>query len=473
MKNEIDKAARPFGMRDKIGYLFGDFGNDFTFIFASSFLMVFYTKVLGISGTAVGTLFLVARCVDAFTDITMGRIVDNKKPGKDGKFKPWIKYMSGPVALASFLMYQSALAGSPMWLKMVYMYVTYILWGSIFYTSINIPYGSMASAITADPNERTALSTFRGMGASLAGLVIGVGGPLLLYQTDAQGNQVVSGPRFTFIAGAFSVAAVICYIICYACTTERVRAERDQYEKDHKNNAGLARTLGSIFTNRALLAIIGAAIGLLLSQLMVQSLNNFLFADYFKNIKALTIFSAANTILALVIAGFTLPLSKKFGKKEVSVVATLFSGAMYLLLFFLRIKNAWLFVVLSTVGFLGINFFNMVIWANITDVIDDHEVRSGKREDGTVYSVYSFARKIGQALAGGIGGYALTFIGYDSLAKVQEESVTNALYSTVTIVPAVCFLLVSAILAFLYPLGKAKVEENAKIIEERRNKRTG
>lgn len=87
--NENNKV-RPFGMRDKIGYMFGDFGNDFTFIFASSFLMVFYTKVLGISGAMVGTLFLLARVVDAFTDITMGRIVDSVKPARDGRFRCWV-----------------------------------------------------------------------------------------------------------------------------------------------------------------------------------------------------------------------------------------------------------------------------------------------------------------------------------------------------------------------------------------------
>ena len=95
-----NKNVRPFGLRDKIGYMFGDFGNDFTFIFASSFLMVFYTKVLGISGGMVGTLFLVARFVDAFTDVTMGRIVDSFKPGKDGRFRCWIRRMCAPVAIA-------------------------------------------------------------------------------------------------------------------------------------------------------------------------------------------------------------------------------------------------------------------------------------------------------------------------------------------------------------------------------------
>ena len=102
MKNE--KTIRPFGLRDKVGYMFGDFGNDFTFLFASTFLMIFYTKVLGIDMKLVGTLLLVARCIDAFTDIAMGQIVDRVKPGKNGRFRPWILRMCGPVAISSFLM---------------------------------------------------------------------------------------------------------------------------------------------------------------------------------------------------------------------------------------------------------------------------------------------------------------------------------------------------------------------------------
>lgn len=116
-----NENVRSFGMRDKVGYMFGDFGNDFTFIFASSFLMVFYTKILGISGGAVGTLFLVARFVDAITDVTMGRVVDAARTAPDGKFKCWIRRMCGPVALASFLMYQTTVAQAPMgWLHFLY-----------------------------------------------------------------------------------------------------------------------------------------------------------------------------------------------------------------------------------------------------------------------------------------------------------------------------------------------------------------
>ena len=180
---------RPFGLRDKLGYLFGDFGNDFSFIFASSYLMVFYTKVLGLSGFAVGLLFLAARVVDAFTDVTMGRIVDTMEPAKDGRFRPWIRRMCVPVAVASTIMYVYVVRDWPYGAKMTYVVITYLLWSSFCYTAINIPYGSMASVISADAGERASLSTYRSLGASLASLVIGVLVPLFIYETDDAGNQ--------------------------------------------------------------------------------------------------------------------------------------------------------------------------------------------------------------------------------------------------------------------------------------------
>lgn len=459
-------ANAPFGMRDKIGYMFGDFGNDFTFIFASSFLMVFYTKVLGISGGMVGTLFLVARFVDAFTDVTMGRIVDAMPPAPDGKFRCWLRRMCGPVALSSFLMYQTAMADASMTWKVIYMYVTYLLWGSIFYTSINIPYGSMASAITAETDGRTALSTFRSIGATLAGLVIGVVTPLFIYTKDANGNQVVrGGATFTIVAGVFSVCAVICYLICYRLTTERVAVEKDVDAKE----VTLAATFGAIFKSRALLGIIGAAIFLLLSQLLITTMNNYIYPDYFENAGGISIFTLLSTALMLVIvAPLGVPVSRRFGKKEASVAGMLLSGAIFTLMYFLHLRNMWLFLGLSIAGYLGLGFFNTVIWANITDVIDDQEVKTGHREDGTVYAVYSFARKVGQALAGGVGGWALEIIGYESAGTVQTGEVLEGLYATATIVPAIGFFAVAFMLWFVYPLNKTKVDENAAVLKSRR-----
>ncbi|WP_300921273.1 MFS transporter, partial [uncultured Dubosiella sp.] len=127
---------RPFGLKDKIAYMCGDFGNDFFFIMASSFLMVFYTNVLGIPGALVGTLFLVSRCVDAFTDIGMGRLVDNSKPTKEGRYRPWIKRMTLPVIASGVLMFVPWVANLPYAVRVIYIFVTYILWGSFCYTGI-------------------------------------------------------------------------------------------------------------------------------------------------------------------------------------------------------------------------------------------------------------------------------------------------------------------------------------------------
>ena len=159
----VKKESSPFGIRDKLGYLLGDLGNDFTFILSSSFLLKFYTDVMGVDAFVVGIIMMLARFLDGFTDITMGRICDKSRVTAVGKFKPWLRRMCGPVAVASFLIYQSVFRSYAMWFKILWLTVTYILWGSVFYTSINIPYGSMTSAISREPEDRQSLSTWRTM----------------------------------------------------------------------------------------------------------------------------------------------------------------------------------------------------------------------------------------------------------------------------------------------------------------------
>lgn len=459
-----NKEIKPFGARDKWGYLFGDFGNDFTFIFASSYLMVFYTKIWGISAGMVGVLFLVARCVDAFTDIGMGRIVDSVDTAKDGRFRCWIRRMCGPVAIASFLMYQSALAGASMTVKLVYMFITYILWGSVFYTSINIPYGSMASAISEEPKDRADLSVYRSLGAAFAGTLISTVTPLIIYYTDAEGNQVVSGRNFTILAGVFSALAIVCYLICYFLTTERVKIVR----KTEGSQTGLGASLKGIFTSRPLLSVILAAILLLLAMLMTQGINTYLFADYFRNTRALAFFGVLNLPVVIILAVISTRISTRFGKKESAALGCLLAGLVYLITYLLHTTSLAVFITLSFIGMLGMNYFNMLIWALITDVIDDKEVKTGSRDDGTVYGFYSFARKVGQALAGGISGFALSAIGYNSLATSQTESVKAGIYGLATLFPGIIYILVGLVMMFLYPLSKKVVIENTRILKEKR-----
>lgn len=458
--------TRPFGFKDKLGYLFGDFGNDFSFIFASSYLMVFYTKVLGLSGAAVGALFLAARIVDAFTDVTMGRIVDTIAPAKDGRFRPWIRRMCVPVAVASTIMYLYFVADWPYAAKMVYVVITYILWSSFCYTAINIPYGSMASVISPDAGERASLSTYRSVGASLASLVIGVGVPLIIYDTDAQGNQLVNPVRFTWTAVVFGVFAIICYVLCYTLCKERVFFEK----KKHEKGEGIGSILVGLAKNRPLLSLVCAALILLLATMLGQSMNNYLFLDYFRNAKALSLLNVVNVGGILVVAPFVSKIATRFGKKEAGALGMLIAGVVYLVLFFLRVKSIPVFLILLFLGTVGIGLFNMITWAFITDIIDYQEVVTNKREDGTVYAVYSFARKLGQALAGGIGGFALTAIGYVSEAPSQTAQVSERIYTVAILVPGICYLLVFLIMQFWYPLTKKEVDKNAGILKERRNK---
>lgn len=449
-------TLRPFGIRDKLGYLFGDFGNDFTFILSTMILMKFYTDVMGVSAGVVGTIMMVARFVDAFTDVTMGRICDLSRtvPGV-GKFRPWIRRMCVPVAVASFLMYQSAFASWPYPAKVIYLLVTYILWGSVFYTSINIPYGSMASAISPEPGDRQSLSTFRSMGATLAGLFVGVLLPVIAYQTT-DGMEVLSGPHVTLAAGIFSVLAVLCYLLCYALTAERVvipplRAER----------SSVIGMLRNALHNRALLSIIVASIVMLLAQLTMQNMSGYIYPEYYRNARA----QSASTLLMtggmLVAAALAKPLAARFGKAEISTASSAFAALMNVVTYFIRPQNVWVFVGLQALSWFGLGVFTMVSWALITDVIDYAELQNGVREDGSVYALYSFARKLGQAASAGLTGWLLTAIGYVSgSAAGQTAEVQSGIFTISTLVPALGFALLALVLGFWYPLHRKQVTEN-------------
>lgn len=458
---------RPFGFRDKVGYLFGDFGNDFTFVFASSYLMVFYTKVLGLTGAFVGALFLATRIVDAFTDISMGRIVDIMKPARDGRFRPWIRRMCVPVALASTMMYLHFAADWPDIVKMCYVAITYILWSSFCYTAVNIPYGSMASVISPKAKDRAALSTYRSVGAGLAGLVIGTIVPLIVYETDAQGNQLVIPERFTLTASIFGFLAIVCYTLCYKLCKERVTVERRERQKSD----GAGALVRSLVANRPLLSLVCAALILLMATLLGQTMNNYLFMDYFRNTQALVLVNLVTVGGMLIMAPFATGIAAKIGKKEAGAIGMLVAGIVYLLLFCLRVRSVWVFLLLLFIGTLGAGFFNLIIWAFITDIIDYQEVLTGKREDGTVYAIYSFARKLGQALAGGIGGFALSAIGYVSDATSQTAIVSERIYTVSVLVPGICYLAVFLIMQFWYPLNKQEVSKNTDILQSRRDSR--
>lgn len=449
---------KPFGFKDKIGYMFGDLANDFTFLLSSGFLLKFYTDVMGVKGSVVGTVMMIARFVDAFTDVGMGRICDRSKVTKNGKFKPWLLRMCGPVAIMSFLMYQSSLADMSMAFKIAYLAITYILWGSVFYTSVNIPYGSMASAISGDPGDRQSLSTFRTMGGTLAGAVITAGLPMIVYNS----NSELEGKKFTVVAGILSVAAIICYLLCYKLVTERVVVKVDNRALKN-NNVGVM--LKNAVKNRALISIIVASIAMLLAQLTLQSMSNYVFPNFYRNAKAITAGMAVMGVTMIIAAVCAKPLGNKIGKAELGAYAAIFGGLISLLAFFIRPSNVWVFVIMQSFTWLGLGMYQMIGWALITDVIDYSEIKNGIREDGSVYALYSFARKIGQAASAGLSGWLLDLVGYTKETQFDTD-VVNGIFNITTIVPAIGFIALGLILLLWYPLHKKQVDENVATLKE-------
>lgn len=458
----IDGAPpRPFGWRDKVGYLFGDVGNDFLFLMASAYLLVFYTNVLGLEAAHVGTLFLLARVLDAFTDVGWGRFLDRHRPAATGRFRPWIGRVAVPVALASALMYAGFAADWPYGARLAWAAGTYLLWGSVFYTAINIPYGSMASVITGDPVQRSSLSVFRSAGASVAGVVVSLVPPLFLYARVDGVSQVVP-ENFTRTALVFSVVAVLCYAVCATQVRERVRAPARPEPR------GLGSMLAALSRSRALLSLMAANLLLLLGALLTGSMAAYLWLNHFGDGALSGPAQLVNYLPVLLLAPAGAYLTRRFGKKETIAVGMAVAGAIYLALYVAHVTQPWVFIVLVALAGFGVGTFTLLAWALITDVIDDLELRTGERDDGTVYAVNTWARKLGQAVAGGVGGYALTLVGFRSGQATQSASTVEGIYTTSTLVPGILFLVVAAVMAFWYPLGRARVAATVDELSRRR-----
>lgn len=470
--DRIKSGIRPFGMKDKLGYTAGDIGNNLTFMMASSFLMVFYTEVLYIDPAAVGTLFVVARIVDAFTDITMGKIVDRVPATKEGKFKPWIKRGAFFVAFAFFLLFQSYMVNFPMIVRLIYMYVTYLLWGSIAYTMINIPYGSMASAVSAEPNDRTELSVYRGAGQTAASSILGAIVPMVIYGTTATGEEVVRGGWvFPITAAVLGALAVLFYAINYNWTQERVIVDAaEEKSKEKFSVVEEFKEMTSVLNSRSLISIMVASILLMMVNISLNQFVAYLFPNYYNSSRGVSLIMTLQPAVSLVLVyPLSSALAKKYGKKEASAAGMAFGALVYWFLLFLKPDNMYVYILLAIVAYGGMSILNATVWGAVTDVIDDYEVKTYNRVDGTIYGINSFSRKVGQALAGGIAGWSLTWIGYDQTLTVQPAEVLDSMFNVTVLVPAIGLTLGALTLLFWYPLTKKRTEENTRILEQRAN----
>jgi GPH family glycoside/pentoside/hexuronide:cation symporter len=200
----------------------------------------------------------------------------------------------------------------------------------------------------------------------------------------------------------------------------------------------------------------------------MQSVANYVYPNFYGNTAAQSASTLVMVGAMLLSAAVAKPLAARFGKAEVSAASNLLAAAVCFALYFLRPENVWVYVALNGLNWLGLGLFSMVSWALITDVIDDAQVRTGVREDGSVYALYSFARKLGQAAAAGLSGGLLTAIGYSQETAFRPD-IVNGIYDISTLLPGIGFALLAAILWFWYPLHKEKVEANVAELKRRRS----
>lgn len=450
--NIIDRKenkTKEFNMGDKIGYALGDLGCGAFFLFVSSYLMLFYTDVLGISAAAVGTLFIVARVWDAVNDPIMGVIVDKNTHTEHGKFRPYIVKYGIPMTIVGVLTF-TAIPGLPDNMKLPYAYVTYIAFGML-YTAVNIPYGSLASVMTSDSNERTALSTFRNLGTIFANLLVMLLVPKIIFT-----NEQVTAAGFIKCAIIFAIISSISYMLTFRLTTERV------VHKSNNTNgkkAGMLSTLKTLAKNRAFVGITLASFTMIAAMFIGSSLNAYLFKEYFNNAKLVSLAGLATIIPMFLVIPFVGKIVSVFGKKEAAAGGTAFSMIIYFILFISPIKNPYVYIGLTMLAGLGTGLVNTLIWALVGDAIDYQEYLSGERNEGTVYSSYSLCRKLAQAISGGVGGFALSFLGYQSGAAVQAESVGVGIKNIICGANAIGLALTFVAFLFVYNLSKKRLAE--------------
>ena len=450
--------VKPFGMQDKVGYMLGDVGSCLLFNFIGSYLLVFYTDVFGISAAAVGTLMALSRVWDAINDPMMGVIVDKRKRTKDGKFRPYLKYMGIPLGIFTILTFL-VIPNMPQGMKLPYAYITYIGFG-MAYTAINIPYGSLASVMTNDPVQRTELSTWRNISSIFAMIPLMVLTPKLVF--DASG--AVSPKGFLIAAVLYVIIANIGYRLCYKMTTERIINE----VKEDAQKASLGETLKTLGKNKALIGLILSSLGTLTAMFLPNALNAYLFKDYFQAPGLLSLaglLPMVGTFLAIPVTG---KLVAKFGKKNIAIYSGIVSIAAYVVLVFFPTKNPMLYIALITVSGFGTALYGMIVWALVGDVIDYQEYLSGKREEGIVYATYSLSRKLVQAIVGSIGGFALAAIGYQSGAATQAPEVAESIRTIITVVPLIGFIFGTVCLKFVYNLSNKTLNEVNEELERRR-----
>jgi glucuronide carrier protein len=436
-------SARPedvarLGGRQYLGYAAGEVANNLTFQMVSVFVLIYYTDVAGISAATAGTLLLVVRISGGFTDLLAGRSVDATST-RWGKFRPYLLFGSVPL-LALLVAVFSIPGGLGDGGTIAWALVSYALF-SLAYSFVNIPYGSLAAAMTQEPEARAKLSSSRAIAASLTILLIAaVVSPQLEGSADLQRSLTITTIVFAVIGFAL-------YVWCFASSREAVRREEAR--------VGLRETAAMIRDNRPLVLLSVSSVLFLGGMFCLSTVSVYYARDVLGNADLYIAMTAVQTV-AMVAAAAVVPAAVgAIGKKRTYVVAGVVAvaGAIG----FAVAPGSTPAIGIACYGVLGIGLgaINALIFALQADTVEYGEWRSGIRAEGASYSVLSFMRKAGQGVGGAAAAYTISLGGYAAAATTQSDGALTSIRIAAGVVPAAAVAAATAVM-LAYPLTEER-----------------
>ncbi len=465
-------GKRKFGILDSLSYAAGDFGCNMSFALKGT-MAIFWTQFMRMDSVLYAGLLILVQIWDAINDPLIGSIIDRDKRQtyKRGKFLAYIWLGSIGLLVAGALCFIPWVQNAGTIVKAIVFVSGYILWDA-FYTIANVPYGSLLSLISKDPADRASLSAWRSVGSMIGNIVPMVILPMIIY--DANNNII--GERVFIAALVMGVLGFIAFQFMIRTTTIRVEEDITVSEEQPKFN--VFKAMLNFMKNRPAVGATLAAMGMFIGMQGATTAVTVMFQSYFKNVAL----SGVVTMFAMIpIVAFT-PLARKlvvkFGKKELSVVGSLCSVAAGVLMLILPItpdfKGLVIYIVASLIYSLGTGIYTTVSWSMMGDAIDYNEWKNGTREEGTVYSLHSFFRKLAQGAGPSLALVIMAALGYSEInGGNQLFSVALNMRYLVAGLYLFAALMQLIGLAIIYNLDKKTLAKmNAELAERHTNEAT-
>jgi glucuronide carrier protein len=438
-----------------LGYAGGDVANNLTFSLASMFLLLYYTDVVGIAAGAAGTVLLVVRVWQAVTDIIAGRAVD-KTTTRWGRFRPYLLFGGPPLMLLSVALFSvpGGLSGGG---ALAYAYASYALFGLI-YSLVNIPFGSLASAMTQLPQERAKLASARTLGAAGAIIALSVVvSPQLTRSENLQRSLTIT----TLILAVVGIALYL-----FAFKTSRETVERDAAP------VSLKQSTGAIRHNRPLVLLCISALFMLTGMFTLQTLQVYYARDVLGSADYQIVLTVVSTGAMFLVSPAIPKIVEIFGKKRAYLAAGVVTGLGGVGIAFTPPSVLALALVFFAVYGAGIAAVQNLIFALQADTVEYGEWETGVRTEGSNYAVLSFSRKVGQGIGGGIAAFGIGVGGYVAGAATQSPGAIDTIRYITGFGPAL-FVGIGAAIMLAYPLTEERFREVVGEIAFRRAERAG